>query len=158
MVDASSMIYAWDNYPINQFPPLWDWMADQVETGQLQMPFVAFDEVNDKTPDCAEWLKENKLQVILPSEAILLEALRIKNLVGIVGDAYHPKGVGENDIMIIATARLHRWPLMSDEGTQAILPKEPAKKKIPAVCGMPGVAVQCGNFLEYLKNSGAIFK
>ena len=28
--DASSMIYAWDNYPIEQFPPLWDWMGVQV--------------------------------------------------------------------------------------------------------------------------------
>ena len=42
--DASSMIYAWDNYPIQQFPPLWRWMAEQIERGFLVMPSIAFDE------------------------------------------------------------------------------------------------------------------
>jgi hypothetical protein len=60
--DASSMIYAWDNYPISQFPPLWEWMASQIEAKELVMPSVAFDEVNHKTPDCGEWLKDNNLE------------------------------------------------------------------------------------------------
>ena len=43
--DASSMIYAWDNHPERQFPPLWKWMALQIEGNELVMPSVAFDEV-----------------------------------------------------------------------------------------------------------------
>ena len=43
--DASSMIYAWDNYPVQQFPGLWEWMADQISTEELQISAVAFDEV-----------------------------------------------------------------------------------------------------------------
>jgi hypothetical protein len=52
--DASSMIYAWDNYPLQQFPPLWGWMANQIEQGELAMPSVALDEVAHKAPECAE--------------------------------------------------------------------------------------------------------
>ncbi len=43
--DASSMIYAWDNYPMRQFPGLWEWMATQIGEKKLMMPSVAFDEV-----------------------------------------------------------------------------------------------------------------
>jgi Domain of unknown function (DUF4411) len=38
--DASSMIYAWDNYPMRQFPGLWEWMATQIEEKKLVMPSV----------------------------------------------------------------------------------------------------------------------
>jgi hypothetical protein len=55
--DASSMIYAWDNYPIKQFPPLWKWIAQQIKERLLVMPRVAFEEVADKTPDCGDWLR-----------------------------------------------------------------------------------------------------
>ena len=48
--DASSMIYAWDNYPIRQFPGLWDWMKTRIMKKTLVMPRVAFDEVADKMP------------------------------------------------------------------------------------------------------------
>jgi len=50
--DASSMIYAWDNYPVKQFPALWKWIAGQIEQKLLVMPRVAFEEVAGKTPDC----------------------------------------------------------------------------------------------------------
>ena len=156
--DASSMIYAWDNYPIGQFPPLWDWMASQIEAKQLVMPSVAFEEVQHKMPDCGEWLKDNNLEQLAISNAILQDAKRIKGLLGIVDDNYHAKGVGENDILIIATARLHGAELVSDEEKQITLPKIPSKRKIPAVCVMAGVAVPCINFIEYIKRSEEVFR
>lgn len=156
--DASSVIYAWDNYPIGQFPPLWEWMASQIEAKELVMPSVAFDEVNHKTPDCGEWLKENNLEQLAISNAIVQEAKRIKGLLGIVDDNYHAKGVGENDILIIASARLHGAELVSDEERQTNQPQVSSKRKIPAVCVMPTIAVTCINFIEYIKASGVVFR
>lgn len=37
--DASSMIYAWDNYPEGQFPGLWKWVETGVEElDQARLP------------------------------------------------------------------------------------------------------------------------
>lgn len=155
--DASSMIYAWDNYPVRQFPGLWEWMERQIEDKNLVMPSVALEEVACKTPDCGEWLKDRNLEQLEISNAIVQEALRIKGLLGIVGDSYHAKGVGENDILIIASARIHGGVLVSNEGRQK-LPDIPAKRKIPAVCAMPGVSVPCINFIEFIKQSNEVFR
>jgi Domain of unknown function (DUF4411) len=156
--DASSMIYAWDNYPIDQFPGLWGWMAEQVEAKQLTMPSVAFDQVLYKTPDCGQWLRDNNLDQLAGNNAILQEAMRIKGLLGIVDDNYHPKGVDENDILIIATARLSGAELVSDEERQPIQPRLSSKRKIPSVCSMPTVSISCINFVDYIKDSGAVFR
>ena len=155
--DASSMIHAWENYPVRQFPPLWEWIASQIQVKELVMPSVAFDEVNHKTPECGEWLKDNNLEKLVISNAILQEAKRIKGLLGIVDDNYHAKGVGENDILIVATARLHGAELVSDEELQPTLPPESKRKKIPAVCVMPTISVSCINFIKYIKNSEVVF-
>lgn len=155
--DASSMIYAWDNYPIGQFPGLWEWMAGQIEAKQLMMPSVAFEEVSHKTPECGEWLKDNNLDQLPISNAIVQDAKRIKALLGIVNDKY-ASGVGENDILIIAVARLHGAELVSDEAKQPNLPKIPSNRKIPAVCAMPTVSVPCINFIDYIKATGAVFR
>lgn len=156
--DASSMIYAWDNYPIKQFPGLWEWIATQIQEKKIAMPTVAFDEVEGKTPDCADWLHSYDIELVEINNPILMEAMRIKKLIGVVDDKYHSKGVGENDLLIIATARTYSAVLISDEERQTSLPKEPTKKKIPAVCSMPEVAVPCHNFLEFIKRSGEIFR
>jgi Domain of unknown function (DUF4411) len=155
--DASSMIYAWDNYPVGQFPRLWKWIAGQIEQRRLVMLRVAYDEVANKAPDCGEWLRENDLQQLEISNAILQGAMRIKELLGIVDDNYHAKGVGENDIFIIATARAQRAELVSDEERQPTLPNIPSKRKIPAVSAMNEVGVPCINFIEYIKRSGEVF-
>lgn len=156
--DASSMIYAWDNYPIGQFPGLWEWMASQIEAKQVMMPRVAFDEVGHKSPDCSEWLKENNIEILPVSNAILLGTMQIKNSLGIVDDNYHAKGVDENDLLIIATASENHVELVSDEAKQPGVPQNLSKRKIPAVCAMASVNVSCINFIEYIKASGAVFR
>lgn len=157
--DASSMIHAWDNYPIEQFPPLWEWLSTQIAAGGLVIPYVAFDEVSHKVPECCVWLRDNGIERIEVTNAILQEAMRIKALIGVVDDGYHKQGVDENDLLIIATAQIKRYTLVSEESKQPSLSKkEPTKVKIPAVCLLRDVGVNCINFVEYIKGSQAVFR
>jgi hypothetical protein len=154
--DASSIIYAWDNYPVSQFPGLWSWIRDGINQGHIQMPAVAFAEVEHPADECAVWLNDSGLNRIAMTNEILLDAMRIKRLLGILDDKYG-SGVGENDLFIIATAKASQAILVSDERVQAGLPKLMANYKIPAVCKMQEVRVECISFLEFIKRSGAVF-
>ena len=69
--DASSMIYAWDNYPIEQFPGLWEWVAIQIEIRNLVISSAAFEEVSHKAPECCSWLKDNDISRLEVTNAIL---------------------------------------------------------------------------------------
>ncbi len=155
--DASSIIHAWDNYPIENFPPLWEWMAGQVASGEFAIPQVALEEVVKKSPDCGEWLKDCGITVLPLTNAVLQQAVAIKHLLGIVEDEYHVKGVGENDIFIIASTKVAGTTLVSDEGRQFRLPDVMSKCKIPAVCDLDEVNIECISFIELIKGSGAIF-
>jgi Domain of unknown function (DUF4411) len=87
----------------------------------------------------------------------IAEAHRIKTLLNIQNDAYHSKGVGENDLLIIASCKIGRHDLVTDEKRQNNQPLELKKLKIPGVCALPSVSVNCVNFLEFMKRSGAMF-
>lgn len=157
VLDASSIIYGWDNYPPIQFPKLWVWMAGRIEAGELAIPRAAMDEVVHRAPDCGKWLKVHDIPVLEMTDQILRDALRIKGLLGIQGEKYHPDGVGENDLIIIATARAHSVELMTDEARQRSLPIDRRKFKIPAVCALTEVDVVSLNFLDYIKKSQTVF-
>lgn len=76
--DASSIIYAWDNYPIEQFPGLWDWMSKQVDARSVLMPSIAFQEVDNKMPECASWLKNGNIKLLPVTNIVTQKALKIK--------------------------------------------------------------------------------
>lgn len=154
--DASSALYAWDNYPIEQFPPLWAWLARQIATGELTISAVALDEIEHKSHDCALWLKAQRISVLPMTQAILTDALRIKTLLGIRGELYG-SGVGENDLFIVATARAYGADLLTDEARQPSLPVDRRKYKIPAVCALAVVQVRSLSFVEYIKRSQVVF-
>ena len=158
LFDASSIIHAWDNYPPELFPPLWDWLAQEIVNGNFAIPSVALEEVGKKTPECAAWLNENDVTALPLTSEVLGESLRIKHLLGINEDQYHTKGVGENDIFIIATAKTHGLTLITEEGRQFGKPNILAKYKIPAVCELQEVGVTCTNFLQLIRSSGVVFK
>ncbi|MDP8208833.1 MAG: DUF4411 family protein [Candidatus Electryonea clarkiae] len=156
--DASSIIHAWDNYPLDQFPPLWTWMGEQFESEDFVMSEVAFDEMDPKVSDCAKWLKEHAIQKMSVTNETLQIAFMIKELLGIENDRFHQKGVNESDIFIIASAKEHEQELVSNENRQNDLPEEMKKYKIPAVCGMLQVTVPCFSFIEIIKQSKEVFR
>jgi hypothetical protein len=159
--DASSVIYAWDNYPLSQFPGLWNWIADEMSGNQFVIPETVLEEVRHKSPECAQWMTANGLCVIPVDSRILRAALQIKDVLGIVGDQYHPKGVDENDLLVISTAKVLGFCVVSDEAKQHWKKEDRiplrAKFKIPAVCSLPECNVSCMSFIELIKNSGAVF-
>ena len=155
--DASSTIYGWENYPLSQFPRLWDWLGNQIGARLVTLSETADKEVWAKLPICGQWLKDQGLAVVVDTPATLLEASRIKTLLDIVGDGYHPNGVGENDLLIIASVKIGGGTLVSDENKQPILPPNRRRYKIPAVCAYLNSPVRCESFLEYIKSSGQSF-
>jgi predicted nucleic acid-binding protein len=157
VLDASAIIYAWENYPQAQFPGLWSWLGNELTTHELAIPVVALEEVAHMSPECAAWLKNAEVLRLPISEAVVMTAMAIKNAIGVVNDQYHPKGVDENDLFIIAATKVHGAELITNEGLQFDDPKNPRKRRIPAVCDMPAVGVTTLNFLEYIQKSQKVF-
>lgn len=157
VIDASSIIYAWDNYPPEQFPPLWRWLGGEVRDGRIVMSKVAFDQVAKNAGDCADWLRLHGVRRLPVTNAIMQEAMRIKQLLGIEEDKYHKRGVDEEDVLIIATASVEHVELVTNEEVQNNLPNNPARMKIPAVCGLDEVGVSCINFITLVKESREVF-
>jgi hypothetical protein len=157
VLDASSALHAWDNYPAAQFPGLWAWLATELQRHQLAIPSVALEEVQHKAPDCAAWLKAHGVPVLHIGNEVLQTALAIRATIGVEADNYHPKGVDENDVLIIASAKARGAELVTNEGRQFGKQAEARKCKIPAVCEIPAVGVANLNFLEYIKKSQQVF-
>ena len=156
--DASSMISAWDNYPLELFPGLWKWLGHRVATREIRLPRPALDEVGHKAEDCVEWLDTQKHSVINMNNEIVGHAFRFKGLLKIENDAFDPDGVDENDLLIIASALVHKQDLVSDEAEQFTRPKNLRKFKIPAVCKLGQINVTQYSFLSYIKRAGVPFR
>lgn len=152
--DASSMILAWDNYPPENphFNSLWQWFAEQIDNEDFSISAQALNEVSHKIPECGKWLKKSNIEVHPLTVTSLATAQNIKKTLGIVEDDYKTKGVGENDLFIISIAKENDRILVSDESRQNRLPKLKSNYKIPAVCNMPEVNIECVSFLNLLKN------
>lgn len=155
--DASSIVYAWDNYPPDQFPALWRWLSGEVKAKRLVVCEIALGEVQQKFPDPFNWMKNQEIEVITMTADALQVAASIKSELGIEGEKFYGKGVGESDILIIASAYVEGHELISNEERQPKVPRAGRNMKIPAVCDLESISVPCKSFVELLKQSGKVF-
>ena len=54
--DASSVIYAWQTYPIcnEHFESLWTWIGEGIHNTDFSISDTAFNEINAKIPEFSE--------------------------------------------------------------------------------------------------------
>lgn len=156
--DASSILVAWDDYPPDHFPPLWDWMDDLLAREEVVMSAANLAEVKHISEECHERIVDAGLLSLPVTQEVLVEALRIQGLLGIANDNYHPHGVDENDLYGIATASLNRVDFISNESLQPALPDNMRRYKIPAVCALADVGVTCIGFRRFFRREGVVFR
>lgn len=157
VLDASSALHAWDNYPIDNLPTLWLWLESELSTGRIVIPRVAFDEIGHISPECRQWLHDiagfNPVEV---DNVVVSYAMLINREIGVQNDQYGT-GVDANDVIIIATAKARGFALISNESRQPSLPSNKKKYKIPAVCNLQPVGVACINFADLIRSSNRVF-
>jgi len=52
---------------------------------------------------------------------------------------------------------VHNLKLITEERPQFDLPDNMSKYKIPAICWLPDVNVDCNKFINFIKESGEVF-
>ncbi len=159
-LDASAVIDLWDNYPIHRqmFDDMWQWFDEKVTDGTFCISDIALQETKNKItydklvqdrPKAQYFLDIlKKIAVSQKSAQDFQLVLSIKEQLDIQEEQYHPDGVGENDLFIIAIAHRGRAILVSNEKYQAMPPQNKSKYKIPAVCNM--VNTPCINLQKLL--------
>ncbi len=153
--DTSAIIYGWDNYPPKMFPTVWEWLAESIGKGNIIMLEVALEETSHLSPDCTNWLNNSGITKSKVDNEIIQSANSIKESLQIKNDNFNSRGVGANDILIIAHAKVNGLGLISQESKQLTPPVTKANYKIPLVC--EDHSVDCLNFLTFLKQTGESF-
>lgn len=161
-VDANIFITAWNTaYPINVFPSLWEQIAQYQDDIILIKPI--FDEIDpissadrkmprdkkiEKYP-LRMWMEDN--QFMATSVADDVKAMSL-NLEKEYETNNNPKGANQNDITMIAYAKLEDKTVVTFESEQ---PQKTGKKcnyKIPLICDEQGV--ECMSFVKMLGRLG----
>ena len=154
LLDSSSVIHLWDNYPIGNtklFSDFWGWIEERIFSQEYRINKTVLAE-SAKIPECQKWFKEKNIFTYDDKNLQTLnKAIEIKSLLGIEDDNYHSKGVNENDIFIIATAKIHHLSLVTEENRQLTLPDKMVKYKIPAVSKK--INVSCHQIINLIPKS-----
>ncbi len=157
VIDSSSLLHGWDDYPLSNFPRLWEWMASEIAQESILVPQIVIGEIERICQECSLWVGEvSGFSAVEIDDSIVSEAIAIASWLGVENDQYG-SGVGSNDILIIATAKSLGCPLITNEARQPNLPASRKNYKMPAVCSASIVAVVCINFADLIKASGQTF-
>lgn len=153
LIDASSAIYAWDNYPIEIFGTLWcRFIGQQIKSGLIKITETNIKEVEKSSPDCYKWLKENNISSLRATNNEIQEVNKLSSRLGIQNSKYRA-GVNYNDLLLIATAYTNEREVITNEACQPSRPKVKANYKIPLVCmEICCPPIKTFSFIKWLKD------
>ena len=158
-LDANIFITAWNsNYPMNVFPSLWEQLAqcrnnlvlikpvfdeiDPISSADKKLPT---DKKREKYP-LRVWMTENYFDAEPITDEINAVSLDLEKE---YETNNNPKGANQNDITLIAHAKVKKKTVVTFEEEQDQKPGKKKNYKIPLICNEQGV--ECINFVEMLQ-------
>ena len=154
--DANIFIECWNrNYPFDIFPSLWEKVAPLQNNIILIKPIydqIVPKEKRDRERDpLSIWLGENHfIKTPIDNETKKL-SLELEARYQITDQS---KGVDQEDLALIAYAKIKNKIVVTLEGQQKQKPKKKKNYKIPLVCNEEGVS--CVNFIEMIEDLGIV--
>ncbi len=161
-VDANIFIASWNShYPIRIMPSLWEKIANHRDSIILIKPI--FDEIDPVSPTdkkLPQTEKDNKYPLRMWLEGNNFDGTAIddetKRTSLELGKIYQTdeisKGASQNDVTLIAYAKIKNEAVVTFEAKQKQVPDRKSNYKIPLICEENDV--ECINFIEMLGNLG----
>ncbi|AXQ23352.1 DUF4411 family protein [Acinetobacter wuhouensis] len=159
ILDASTLIDIWQRFPrdLKVFQQLWEQIEELVELEIIVVTRRNFEEVKSKSEEIHNHFKGLGIVILTPTQEILELAVNIQMELGITDAEIKNnlrKGVDEGDLFCVATAKIRQAILVTEESKQPVNSGNkgalPTNYKIPRVCALSSVNVECINFLELL--------
>ena len=148
-LDSDAIINAWRDYPIVNFPNIWEWV-ELLGSEQIGgMSEVVFKELERGGDECYNWFKERKELFVYPNdEEIQYEVRRLVNTYNNFGLT---TGKNEGDPYVIALAKVKGAVVVTNESPS----NDMNGPKIPDICRVEGI--QRIKFVQVITKEGVVF-
>jgi hypothetical protein len=147
-LDSDAIINAWRDYPIENFPKIWDWV-ESLGTNEIGgMSEVVFKELERGGDECFEWFKKRRELFVHPSgqevQAQVQRLVTTYNNFGLV------TGKNEGDPFVIALAIVKNAIVVTNESPSNNM----NGPKIPDICRAEDITRI--KFVEVITREGEI--
>lgn len=142
-IDTSSIVYAWNEYPRANFPPLWPKMERAIAEGLIVAPRDVLLELERVEPEAYEWAKRQDGFSLELNEAIqeATKAILSQYRELVKDKANRTKA----DAFVIAVAQVHGCTVVTNEKPTYSL----SRPHIPDVCAK--MKIRCIDLLGLIK-------
>ena len=148
-LDSDAVINAWRDYPIENFPKIWDWIQLMGRERILGMSEVVFRELEKGGDECYRWFKERKMDFVHPNDDDVQREL--DRLVNTYNNFGLITGKNEGDPFVVAIAIAKDCIVVTNESMSNNL----NGPKVPDVCRAEGI--QWIKFVDVIRREGVTF-
>ncbi|MDZ7808356.1 MAG: DUF4411 family protein [Gracilimonas sp.] len=148
-LDSDAIINAWRDYPIQNFPKIWDWIESLGEIEIGGMSEVVFDELAKGGDECYDWFKKRRDIFIHPSDQAI--QAEVQRLVTSYNNFGLTTGKNEGDPYVVALAIVKNAIVVTNESPS----NDMNGPKIPDICRAEDISRI--KFVEVITREGVVF-
>lgn len=148
-LDSDAIINAWRDYPIQNFPKIWEWIEQIGKERIGGMSEVVFKELEKGGDECFDWFKQRKSLFVHPNDQEI--QVEVKRLVTNYNNFGIITGKNEGDPYVVALAKIKGAVVVTNESPS----NDMNGPKIPDVCREEGV--RRIKFVQVITSEGVVF-